>query len=236
MHAHQHGVPGSAWPASWRRGLYPGSGRLSATPPEISNPAIAAGREQTSPAADAAIGRSAALVGSSPRRASERRCATRSCALSCDDGASAFVWRESRTEQAADQPRGCERQMPAPTRAPTCQAMLQRASRRTSACWGTSRLTVCRIGNCCDSSVARFRDGNLNGNWDFPETPATSDHDRPWPSIVGCDRVFLVRSWRSRPPMSFRVNAPRRTRNADCEACAAFGRVGRVDRATVVAN
>ena len=123
--------------------LYPGSGRLSATAPEISNPAVAAAREQTSPAADAATGRPSALPGPSARRAPEHRCATRSCAPSCDDGAFAFVRRQSLTEQAADQPRGCEHQTPAPTRAPTCRAMLQRASRRKCACWGTSRLTVC---------------------------------------------------------------------------------------------
>jgi hypothetical protein len=171
--------------------LYPGSGRLSATAPKISNPAVAAAREQTSPAADAAIGPSAALVGSSPRLASERRCGARSCALSCDDGASAFVRRESVTEQAADQSRGCERQMPAPTRAPTCRAMLQRASRRICACWGASRLTVCRIGSCCDNSVARFLDVNLNGCWDFPETRPTSNHDGPSrrsSAAKGCSR------------------------------------------------
>jgi hypothetical protein len=168
-HAHQHGWTRQHSAGLLATRLYPGSGRLSATPPEISNPVIAAAREQTSPEADAATGRSSALAGSSPRRAPGRRCATRSCALSCGDGAFAFVWRESRTEQAADQPRGCERQMPAPTRAPTCRATLQRASRRICACWRTSRLTVCRIGNCCDNSVARFRVGNLNGCWDFPE-------------------------------------------------------------------
>ena len=179
-HRHQRGwtrlAPGR--PPATR--LFPGGGAAISRPAtEISNPAVAAAREQTSPEADAANGRPSALAGSSLGRAPERRCAPRSCALSCDGGAAAFVRRESRPDQAADQRHGCERQMPGPAQAPSCQATLQRASRRISGCGGTSRLTSVELVTAATASSRDSATRNLSGCGDFPERPPTSNHDGP---------------------------------------------------------
>jgi len=107
-------TPVARGPSASDAGSFPVAGGYRPPRPRSTNPAVAAAREQTSPAADAATGRPSALPGPSARRAPEHQCATRSCAPSCDDGAFAFVRRQSRTEQAADQPRGCEQQTPAP--------------------------------------------------------------------------------------------------------------------------
>ena len=123
-------------------GSFPVAGGYRPPRPEITGPAVAAVRERTCPEADAATGWPSAPAGPwSAHRGSEPGCATRSRVLSRDGGVFAFVRRESPAEQAADQRRGCERQMPAPARAPRCRATLLRASRRTCACGGTSRLT-----------------------------------------------------------------------------------------------
>lgn len=153
---------------------------------------VAAARVQTSPEADAVPGRSSALVGSSPRRAPDDADAKRSCALSCDGAA--FVWRESQPAQAADQPRGCEQRMPAPARAPTCQATLQRASRRTSGCGGSSRLTSVEL--VVTAAIAGSRD-SLTPMFAAAETSLT---DPPPPLLVKASVERFARSRRLRGP------------------------------------